>query len=358
MFKHEDNSKIKVLVGLSGGVDSAVAALLLIQQGYQVEAAFMKNFSKAVRVDSACPWKEDYAEAQKVAEKLKIKLHFWDFENEYQETVVKYLYDSYARGLTPNPDILCNSEIKFKLFLNKAIDLGFDKIATGHYARVKLKGGEFCLLKAKDPAKNQIYFLAGLNQEQLKYVLFPLGKIKKTKVRQIAKKNNLPNAERKDSQGICFVGKIKLKDFLKQKIAPKPGDILNTKGEVIGQHEGIFYYTIGQRQGINISDKEPLYVIKKDLATNCLTVGHKTEAALYQQEINVANWHWLGKEYNFPLKAKGQIRYHQPDQRLVAKKIAANQWQINFSQPQFAVASGQILALYHSDKLIASATII
>ncbi len=358
MFWKKTKEKYKVLVGLSGGVDSAVTALLLLQEGHQVEAAFMKNFSKAVNANSECPWKEDYAEAQKVAKKLNIKLHFWDFEKEYQETVVKYLYESYAAGLTPNPDILCNSEIKFKLFLNKALAAGFNKIATGHYARLKYSKGYYHLLKAKDNSKNQVYFLAGLQQEQLKHSLFPLGKITKAKVRQIARDNALPNAERKDSQGICFVGKVKLKDFLQQKIAPQPGEIVNTKGEVIGQHQGIFYFTIGQRQGINIADQEPLYVIKKDLENNQLIVGHKNEKELYQKKIIVNNWHWLGKEFKFPLKAKGEIRYHQIDQKIKVKKLANNQWQVEFKKPQFAVASGQILAIFKGQELIASATIV
>lgn len=347
----------KILIGLSGGVDSAVAAFLLQKQGHEVEAAFMKNFSQSVNANSKCPWKDDYAEAQKVAKILNIKLHFWDFEPEYQNTVVKYLFDSYQAGLTPNPDILCNSEIKFKLFLNKAIRAGFAKIATGHYAQVKKSGKYFELLKGKDQTKNQVYFLAGLNQRQLRHVLFPLGKLTKLKVRQIAKTNNLPNADRKDSQGICFVGKVKLRDFLKQKIEPKSGDIVNTKGEIMGQHEGVFYYTIGQRKGIDVSDKQALYVIDKNIKHNKLVVGYKDDINLYNNEIIVSDWHWIGKQYKFPLTASGQIRYRQADQKLKVIKLNNNQYKVSFKNKQFAIAAGQILAVYKGSKLIASATI-
>ncbi|MCB9802653.1 tRNA 2-thiouridine(34) synthase MnmA [Candidatus Nomurabacteria bacterium] len=354
----KNSKKLKVLVGLSGGVDSAVAALLLKKQGHDVSAVFMKNFSSRDNVDRECPWRQDQKEAQKVADFLGIKLETWDFEDQYREKVVNYLFDTYQAGLTPNPDILCNSEIKFKLFLAKAILAGYDKIATGHYAQIKEDKNGFHLLKGVDPNKDQSYFLAGLNQEQLSRSLFPIGHLKKPKVRQIATAAGLPNADRKDSQGICFVGKVNLKDFLSQKITPQKGDILNAEGEKIGEHDGVFYYTIGQRKGIDIGGGPALYVIKKDLKTNTLTVGPKESLELYTKKIKVSNLHWLGEKYKLPLKARAKIRYRQEDQKLIFKQTEQNTWEADFKQAQFAVAAGQTLAIYQKKELIASGIII
>jgi tRNA-uridine 2-sulfurtransferase len=350
--------KLKILIGLSGGVDSAVAAYLLKKEGHQISAVFMKNFSSRDNVDHECPWRKDQAEAQKVADFLDIKLETWDFEAQYRETVVNYLFDSYQKGLTPNPDILCNSEIKFKLFLAKALMLGYDKIATGHYANIKQDKHGCHLLKGKDKNKDQSYFLAGLNQEQLKYSLFPIGDITKPKVRQIAKQVALPNAERPDSQGICFVGKVNLKEFLQHKIPKQTGDIVDLNNKIIGQHEGVFYYTIGQRKGIDIGGGPALYVIAKDLDNNKLIVGPRESLELYTQEIKVTDWHWLGKKHKFPLQAKGKIRYRQTDQTLKITKIDDNQYKVSFKQPQFAIAAGQTLAVYLKNELIASAIIL
>lgn len=352
------NKKLKILVGLSGGVDSAVAAYLLKEEGHEVSAVFMKNFSSRDNIDHECPWRKDQVEAQKVVDFLGIKLETWDFEEQYRKTVVKYLFDTYQAGLTPNPDILCNSEIKFKLFLAKALVAGYDKIATGHYAQIKEDKQGFHLLQGLDDNKDQSYFLAGLNQEQLAHSLFPLGKIKKPKVRQIAKKIGLPNADRKDSQGICFVGKVNLKEFLQKQIPPNPGNILDLDGKVIGKHEGVVYYTIGQRKGIDIGGGPALYVIKKDLAKNELIVGPKESIELYTKQIKIKNLHWLGNSHQLPLKAKGKIRYRQTDQRLTLQQLEDDLWQATFKNEQFASAAGQTLAIYLKKELIASAIII
>ncbi len=353
MFKKK---KEKVLLGLSGGVDSAVSLYLLKKEGYEVEAAFMKNFSEPINKEHKCPWQEDRLEAYRVASFLKIPIRTFDFEKEYNDKIVNYLYNSYQKGLTPNPDILCNSEIKFKLFLEKAEELGFSKIAMGHYAVIKKDINGYHLLKGKDIVKDQSYFLASLNQEQLSHSLFPLGNLKKAKVRKIAQKINLPNAQRKDSQGICFIGKVNLKEFLKKKIPKKEGNIVDSKGNVLGKHEGVYYYTIGQRKGINIGGTGPWYIIKKDLKNNILIVGHEDDLELYKKEIIVKELHYLNKEYKLPFKAKGQIRYNQEDQDLKIFK-ENNKYKVVFKKKQKGIAAGQILAIYKKKELIASAVI-
>ncbi len=353
----QKEKKLKVLVGLSGGVDSAVTALLLKKAGHHVSAVFMKNFSSRDNTNHECPWKADRDEAYAVAKHLDIPIETWDFEEQYRETVVNYLFDTYQKGQTPNPDILCNSEIKFKLFLAKAILNGFDKIATGHYAQIKQDKNGYHLLKGKDPNKDQSYFLAGLNQEQLARSLFPIGHLVKPKVRQLAKKAKLPNAERKDSQGICFVGKVNLKDFLSQKISPKVGDVLDNNGKKIGEHEGVWFYTIGQRKGIEIGGGPALYVIKKDLTNNILVVGPKESLELYSKEVELIDWHWINQIYKFPIQAQAKIRYRQEDQKVFVQKLNESEFLAKFSELQFAVASGQTVAIYKNQELIASAII-
>ena len=349
-------SKNKILVALSGGVDSAVALYLLKKQGSKLEAAFMKNFSAKVNLKGECPWQADRAMAYRVATQLDIPIHTFDFEKEYYDKVVKYIFDSYATGLTPNPDVLCNNEIKFKLFLTKALSLGFDKIATGHYAQIKHDRHGYHLLRGKDNNKDQSYFLSGLSQDQLAHALFPVGNLTKPKVRQIAKQANLANALRPDSQGICFIGKINLKTFLEQKIKPKTGQILDTQGNILGQHQGVWYYTIGQRQGLNLSGG-PWYIVAKDLIKNQITVGKEGDAELYKHSLQISSLHWLVKEQKLPLKAKAQIRYRQAGQAVVIQK-ENNDLLAKFKKPQKGVASGQILAIYKKNELIASANII
>jgi len=243
---------------------------------------------------------------------------------------------------------------KFKLFLDHASKLGFDKIATGHYANIKEDKNGFHLLRGIDPNKDQSYFLAGLNQKQLSKAVFPIGDIIKPEVRKIAKKAKLPNADKKDSQGICFIGKIDLKTFLSQKIKPIVGDIVDTSGNKIGKHEGVWFYTIGQRKGLDIGGSGPWYVVSKDIKNNKLIVGHEDDEALYNKSVQISDLHWLGKEYKLPLKAKAQIRYRQPGQDVTLISVDKTE----FKKPQAGVASGQILAIYKKNELIASANII
>lgn len=340
-------------MGLSGGVDSAVSLYLLKKQGHDVSAAFMKNFSENINIKGACPWKEDRSEAYRVASFLKIPIQTFDFEKIYQEKIVQYIFESYASGLTPNPDVLCNSEIKFKLFLDKALKLGFDYMATGHYARIKHDRSGWHLLKGKDKNKDQSYFLAGLNQNQLSHIVFPIGDLQKDKVRKIARQIKLPNAHRPDSQGICFIGKVDLKTWLSQKIKPKTGDIVDTNHKKIGEHQGVWYYTIGQRKGLNIGGSGPWYVVAKDLKNNKLIVGKSDSDELFTKNIQITSLHWLGQKHKLPLKAKAKIRYRQDDQSMILKDTLAK-----FKTPQRGVASGQVLAVYKKDELIASANII
>lgn len=352
----------KILVGLSGGVDSAVALYLLQKQGYEVEAAFMKNFSDKVNIKGECPWIQDREEAYRVAAKLKVPIQTFDFQKEYHDKVVNYIFESYQAGLTPNPDILCNNEIKFKLFLEKAMELGFDKIATGHYAQVVEDKDGFHLLRGKDPNKDQSYFLAGLNQKQLSKALFPIGDLEKPEVRKIAKEARLPNADRKDSQGICFIGKVDLKTFLQQKIKPKKGDIVDTQGNKLAEHEGVWYYTIGQRKGLDIGGGGPWYVVSKNIDKNEIVVGHIDDEKLYNKSVQVGDIHWLAKEYDLPLKAKAQIRYRQPAQEVNIVSVCSPNSSCtalaDFEEEQKGIASGQILAIYKDKELIGSAKIL
>lgn len=279
----------RVFVGLSGGVDSSVAALLLKQQGYEVVGAYMKNWSQDLP-GMKCPWKEDYQDAKRVAVQLGIEFKVYDFEKEYRHKVVDYMIREYKAGRTPNPDIMCNQEVKFKLFLEAALEDGADFIATGHYA--KLKSGK--LLRAKDENKDQTYFLYRISKKALSKVLFPLGELTKQEVRELAKKHGLASAARKESMGICFVGNVGIKDFLSQYLAEKPGKIINQNGDVVGEHEGAAFYTIGQRHGLNIGGGLPYYVTGKNMKKNEVYVTTDLQdEKLWSKQIRLTNAHWL-----------------------------------------------------------------
>jgi len=310
--------RLKVLVAMSVGVDSSVAALLIKKKGYEVVGGFMKNWSDTKnKITGECAWKEERRFALKIAKILEIPLVTLDFEKEYKEQVIDKMFDSYKKGKTPNPDIECNRKIKFPLFLKYAKRKGFDKIVTGHYSRIKKSKGIYRMFRAKDKMKDQSYFLYGLSQKELKDTLFPIGDYTKKQVREIARKEGFPNYNKKGTVGICFVGKINLKDFLQKRIKPKMGDILDSNGKKIGKHDGIYYYTIGQRigprYGINIKKtKEEMkrwYVVGKNAKKNTLTVASEGNPLNFRKEFFIKNFHSIeGDEKNFLNKIKNHRR--------------------------------------------------
>lgn len=356
-----------------------------------------------------CPTLVDMEEAKKVAEYLGLPFHTFDFRDEYEKRIVEYIYEGYKKWLTPNPDILCNNLVKFDCFLEEALEYGFDKIATGHYARIEeklfkpesksLKNENICakneaiappcgvnrnelyevgtaneetefwtqrlsfseisfhLLKWVDPNKDQTYFLSRLNQFQLSHALFPIGHLAKPEVREIAKKAGLPNAERKDSQGLCFIGKVSMKEFLEKRLPKNPWDILDTSGKILGQHEGAFSYTIGQRKGIQIGGGPALFVVAKDIARNTVTVGTESELQLYSSWLTAIDWHWVAEKRDFPFCAKAKIRYRQDDQDIECVQDGEGRVKVLFSSPQRAITSGQTIVVYDWDELIASGII-
>lgn len=282
----------KVFVGMSGGVDSSVTAALLKEQGYDVTGVYMKNWSKDLP-GFPCPWKEDYQDAKRVAVQLGIDFKMFDFEKDYFDLVVQYVLDGFKAGITPNPDIMCNQEIKFKLFLDVATRQGADMIATGHYART-VKGQ---LRMAKDTNKDQTYFLYRVTEEALNKTLFPLGEYTKPEVRVLAKKMKLATAAKKESMGICFVGKVGIKEFLQQYITTKPGAIINQKGETVGEHDGAIFYTIGQRHGLDVGGGMPYYVVGKDMNKNEVYVTNQIDdKRLWSKEFSITSTHWINDE--------------------------------------------------------------
>ncbi len=351
--------KQKVLVAMSGGVDSSVAAALLKQQGYVVTGGYMKNFSPESWegvLDSECPWKQDVADAQAVCKVLGISFRSFNFENEYREKVIEYFFEEYQKGRTPNPDIMCNKEIKFGIFLKVVKNLGFDYVATGHYVR-KIKDGKYFLLKGLDQKKDQSYFLYTLTQTQLHDSLFPLGDYRKSEIRSIAREFGLPNWNKKDSQGICFIGRVKLQDFLKQRIPEQTGEIVDTAGRKIGQHSGVWYYTIGQRQGLGIGGGTPYYVVQKNILSNQLVVAPRpllTEIA-NENSAQIKDLHWVGDLPTNSKACQAKIRYQQSDQPCwITAKFTQNRGEayVKFSQPQFALAPGQSVVFYEGDRVI------
>ncbi|MBW1294895.1 tRNA 2-thiouridine(34) synthase MnmA [Aquimarina litoralis] len=392
----------RVVVGLSGGVDSSVAAYLLKQQGYEVIGLFMKNWhDDSVTISDECPWLDDSNDALLVAEKLGIPFQTVDLSEEYKERIVDYMFNEYERGRTPNPDVLCNREIKFDVFLKIALSLGADYVATGHYCRkdtiVKDDKEVHRLLAGKDLNKDQSYFLCQLSQEQLAKTLFPVGELLKPEVREIAKEQNLITADKKDSQGLCFIGKVRLPEFLQQKLQPKQGDIVeipsteemyhqvepdfNTKqekleflsskytydvndGKVVGKHQGAHYYTKGQRKGLAVGGTpEPLFVIETDVETNIIYTGQgKAHPGLYRRALFISNeeLHWVRPDLSLSvdqeLDVMARIRYRQPLDKATLHQVDTGMY-IVFDNPQSAITEGQFVAWYIEDELVGSGVI-
>jgi tRNA-specific 2-thiouridylase len=339
---------------MSGGVDSSVAALLLKQQGYDVVGLFMKNWEDD-DTDEYCSSRQDLIDAASVADIIGISLEAVNFSTEYKERVFSQFLAEYKAGRTPNPDVLCNAEIKFKAFLDHAISLGAQNIATGHYAQVREKNGLFQLLKAEDGTKDQSYFLYRLNQAQLANTLFPIGHLYKRDVRKIARDHGLPNSAKKDSTGICFIGERPFREFLNRYLPHEPGEIQTPNGAVVGQHIGLMYYTIGQRQGLGIGgtrdgDGEPWFVADKNMMRNTLVVvqGHD-HPLLFSPRLSAADLTWFseqGPHCNWVYAAK--IRYRQSDAPCLITHLGGDRCDIEFAQPQWAVTPGQSVVVYES----------
>lgn len=355
--------KEKVIVGISGGVDSAVSTYLLKQQGYEVEALFMKNWEEDDTEDY-CSAAIDLADAQQVCDKLDIRLHSVNFASEYWDRVFTYFLDEYRAGRTPNPDIMCNKEIKFKAFLDFALSLGADKIATGHYVRNRHTATGTELLRGLDSNKDQSYFLYALNSDQLEKALFPVGELNKDEVRKIAAEQGFSVFNKKDSTGICFIGERKFRDFLQRFLPAQPGDIRTIGGDKIGEHSGLMYYTHGQRQGLGIgglknADEKPWFVAGKDLHSNMLIVvqGHNHPALLHSH-CEIQDLHWIdGVERNTPFHCSAKIRYRQTDQNCTITSISGTSATVVFDQPQRAITPGQALVVYQDDVCLGGGTI-
>ena len=338
-----------VYVGLSGGVDSSVSAALLKKQGYNVVGVFMKNWTKDLP-GMPCPWKDDFQDAKRVAVQLGIDFKVYDFEKQYRHKVVEYMLDGFRAGLTPNPDIVCNQEIKFKLFLDTALEDGADFIATGHYADTK--GGR--LLMAKDSNKDQTYFLHRVTKEALSKTIFPLGKYTKPQVRELAKKLNLVTADKKESMGICFVGKVGIKDFLKQYVKEQPGPIINQKGEQVGQHEGAMFYTIGQRHGLDVGGGLPCYVVGKDMKKNEVYVTTDLQdERLWSRELKFTSAHWISDSPKPGQKLMVRTRHRAkliPVKKL--NKLSNSAWFAELTEEVRALTPGQSAVFYSGDECL------
>ncbi len=349
-----DNSQTRVIVGMSGGVDSSVSALLLQQQGYQVEGLFMKNWEEDDGTEY-CTAREDLADAQQVCDKLGIKLHQANFAAEYWDNVFEHFLLEYRAGRTPNPDILCNREVKFKAFLDYAMMLGADLIAMGHYARRDNSTGRARMRKGLDPNKDQTYFLHAVGEEQLAKTLFPVGELQKSEVRTLAEQHDLVTYNKKDSTGICFIGERRFRDFLKQYIPAQPGAIETEEGEVIGQHSGLMYHTIGQRQGLGIggmknADDTPWYVLEKDLERNVLIVGQGNEnPLLFSKALSADSIYWVNGEPEMPAQLTAKVRYRQSDQACTLQRGNDGRYLVVFDEPQRAVTPGQSVVFYDGD---------
>jgi tRNA-specific 2-thiouridylase len=338
----------RIVVGMSGGVDSSVAALLLKQQGFDVIGLFMRNWED----DAECPAKQDFLDVLAVADVIGIEVEAVNFAKEYKERVFSYFLREYQAGRTPNPDVLCNAEIKFKAFLDHAMNLGASRIATGHYAALRMRNNVYELIKAKDTAKDQTYFLYRLNQAQLSKSLFPLGGMVKTEVRELAKKAGLPTYAKKDSTGICFIGERDFREFLSRYLPKQPGDMETPDGRLVGKHDGLMYYTLGQRQGLGIGGQgEPWYVAGKDLERNVLIVvqGHD-HPLLLKNRLTARDLSWTsGSPPDASAHCGAKTRYRQQDAACRIESLAGDRLDLHFDSAQWAVTPGQSVVLYDGD---------
>ena len=358
--KAKSSQSQRVFVAMSGGVDSSVSVALLKQAGFDVTGVYMRQWSPKV-LGQECIWKQERQDAMRVANQIGIKFLTWDFSKEYEREVGKYMIDSYKKGITPNPDVMCNKVIKFGLFFDKAMKQRADFIATGHYAQLRreirnskseIQNQKYKLLKAKDKNKDQTYFLYTLKKKQLDKIIFPIGDYIKPEVRKLAKKFKLHVAEKKDSQGVCFIGPLNMRQFLKSYIKPKKGEILSLIGETIGTHDGIYYYTIGQRHGLDIKDgKGPYFVVKKDIKKNIIYVGKEKD--LLTKQAKIKNIHWINKPEKFPAIIDARIRYRAP----LAKAKLFKNGNLIFTKPQKAIAYGQSAVFYKGNQIMGGGVI-
>jgi tRNA-specific 2-thiouridylase len=348
----------KILVALSGGVDSAVAAWLLKEQGYDIAGAYIRTWMNEEMPLADCPAQQDIEDSRAVAAHLGIDYEIVNLVNEYREHVVNYLVDGYQRGITPNPDMMCNREMKFGIFQDYALKTGFDGIATGHYVRKSIHAdGTQDLLEGLDKNKDQTYFLALLRQEQIRQALFPIGELEKPRVREIALEQKLPNATKKDSQGICFLGDMNISRFLEHYIEDKPGDIVNPEGKVLGRHRGLHRYTTGQRRGIGVpsnTDNEFYVVTALDMERNELLVAFDQPDApgLFTSEVELYGLSFVNRAITQPQRLLAKPRYRDPSQQITYTPTGKDRAQVSFDEPQRALSPGQILALYDGEKLL------
>lgn len=349
-------TKKKVVVGLSGGVDSSVAAALLLKKGYSVIGVFMRNWSEDIG-DFSCSWNEDLEDARRVAQLLNIPFYVWNFEKEYKKQVIDYFFKEYKSGRTPNPDVMCNREIKFNLFLKKALQFGADFVATGHYARIVRKDNYYHLLRGRDANKDQSYFLYTLSQKELSKSLFPVGEYAKPQIRALAKKFKLPTFDKPDSQGICFIGEVDVADLLRRNITMKPGNIIDTDKKILGRHQGLALYTLGQRGGLDIGGKGPYYVVAKDVKKNAVIVSNDpNNNLLWRRECLVGEISWTRPGITLEKITEATVRYRQSAQKVTAinkgKKL-----RLLFSEAQRAITPGQSAVFYHGDELLGGGVI-
>lgn len=357
-----DPSAVRVVVGMSGGVDSSVTALLLKQQGFDVIGVFMKNWDDTDEF-GVCTAEEDAEDVRRVCDQIGIPYYTVNFEDEYRDKVFEYFLEEYRRGRTPNPDVMCNREIKFGEFLQKARELGADVIATGHYARVEQQDGEYRLMRGVDNNKDQSYFLHALNQSQLARAMFPIGHLNKPDVRRIAEEAGLATAKKKDSTGVCFIGERNFKEFLSQYLPAKPGDMVDlVSGDIKGRHDGLMYYTLGQRQGLGIGGSgsgEPWFVADKDLDQNILyVVQGDTHSSLYSVGLTATEVNWIAPQApGDTLRCTAKFRYRQPDQGVTLIPVGGGTYRVDFDNPQKAITPGQAVVFYDGDICLGGGTI-